>query len=93
VNDTFSPGDHVFVLANNGSSAVECKIIVVLASGCDYVVEPVECRYLSTSDRRPANCHIFKDKAAAFRAVAAHWVAVRDVAEANRARAVEQSIA
>lgn len=93
MNDTFSIGENVFVLVNDRTAVVECKIVAIRASGCDYAVEPIEDRYLSRDDKIAVGCNIFRSNAKAWYAVAQKWAAIRDVAEANRARAVDLSIA
>lgn len=80
MSNTFSLGDTVFALNDSGTFAVECKIVTILASGCDYVVEPVSDFSLSIHDRIPARHHIFKTQADAAAAVE-KTVAFRDKAD------------
>jgi hypothetical protein len=69
MSNTFSLGDTAFALNDSGTFAVECKIVTILASGCDYVVEPVSDFSLSIHDRIPARRHLFKTQADADAAV------------------------
>ena len=92
MND-FAIGENVFVLVNNKTAVRECKIVGYAGPLDSYfVVEPLSGSDLSGSDRVTVECSIFRTKAKAWYAVAQKWAAIRDVAEANRAAAVDQTI-
>jgi|694.fasta_scaffold00210_68 hypothetical protein len=90
----FQVGENVFALVNDRTAVVECKIVSVTGwIGAEYIVESLGGHELSGRDRYKGDSSLFRSKPKAWAAVAAKWAAVRDVAELNRARAVDQSIA
>ena len=93
MNDTFSLGDHVFVLFIEGTAVAECRVIGIPDHGQGYIVEVHHDNDAIRGEYIRIASDVFRSKAKAWYAVAQKWAAIRDVAEANRARAVEQSIA
>jgi hypothetical protein len=88
----FQVGENVFVLVNDRTAVVECKVVEVTDCGA-YVVEPICDVFVRVSDRYAVSSSLFRSKPKAWYAVAEKWAAIRDVAEANRERAVDQMIA
>lgn len=98
MSDTFSIGENVFALFNDRTVVAECRVIDIKRHSPFHDVLVVEAHNDSDAIRgryvRIAGAgDVFRSRAAAFRAVAQKWATIRDVAEANRARAVDQSIA
>ncbi len=88
----FQVGENVFALVNDRTAVVECKIVEVTDCGA-YVVDPICDVFVRQADLYAFDSCLFRSKPKAWAAVAAKWAAVRDIAELNRARAVDQSIA
>lgn len=91
--NNFQVGENVFVLVRDRTAVVECKIVEACNRRARYYsVEPICDVYVSDRDKYAPECDVFRTKAKAWYAVAEKWAAIRDVAEANRERAVDQSI-
>jgi hypothetical protein len=93
VNDTFSVGDNVFVLFNDRTAVAECRVIGIPGRGQGYIVEVHHDNDAIRGEYIRIASDVFRSKAKAWYAVAQKWAAIRDVAEANRARAIDLSIA